>query len=626
MFKLYRNFVKKDWIMLALVIVFTFVQVWCTMSIVDNIKEVIQSIMYVNYHNNPALLGPELSALVGDAGWDGIVSLLTASGTAAPEMLETVKAVASASTGDIWRAAGWMLALAGIMTVVQGIICILASFISANLSTTIRTKLYDRVEDFSLGEINRFSTASLITRTTNDIQNVQMTNVMMMQMIFAAPITAVWAIIKIRASSTELTIATAVAIVLLIIFITAMILIVLPKFKIVQKLIDRVNGVARENLTGIRIVRAFNAEQYQQDKFDAANDSLTKTQIFAGRVLALLSPVLMIIMNGITLAIYWIGASLINKGTIDYATVTSFSALAGQIIMSFMMLMMMFVLWPRAAVCANRINEVLDTESCVKDPEAPLSPERKGTVEFRNVSFRYPDGDEPALKNISFQAVSGETVAFIGSTGSGKTSIVNLVPRFYDVTEGEVLVDGVNVKDMEQHDLRARIGYVPQKGFLFRGTVADNIRLGDPDISDEDIKKACEAAEAAGFIEQNEEGYQFEIAQGGQNVSGGQRQRLCIARAAAKRPEIYIFDDSFSALDYKTDRKVRNNLGAYAKDATKLIVAQRIGTIMDADRIIVIDKGEIAGAGTHGELLETCPVYLDIALSQLSREELGLCR
>ena len=626
MFKLYRNFKKKDWLMLALVIVFTFFQVWCTMSIVDNIKEVIQSIMYVNYHNNPSLLGAELSGLIETVGWDGIAPLLSASGMVSAEMLARITAVASATTGDIWRAAGSMLALAGVMVLAQGIISILASFISANLSTTIRTKLYNRVENFSLAEINRFSTASLITRTTNDIQNVQITNVMMMRMIFAAPITAVWAILKIRASSAELTIATAVAIVLLLLFITAMILVVLPKFRIVQKLIDRVNGVARENLTGIRIIRAFNAEQYQQDKFETANDELTKTQIFTGRVMALLSPVIMIIMNGIILGIYWIGANLINQGSIDYATVTSFSALASQIIMSFMMLMMMFVLWPRASVCANRINEVLDLESSIKDPKNPIVPERKGTVEFKNVSFRYPDGDEPALKNISFRADPGETVAFIGSTGSGKTSIVNLIPRFYDATEGEVLVDGANVMDMGQRDLRDRIGYVPQKGFLFRGSIADNIKLGSPDMRDENMVSACDVAEATEFIEQKAEKYQFEIAQGGQNVSGGQRQRLCIARAAAKHPEIYIFDDSFSALDYKTDRKVRNNLSTYAKDATKLIVAQRIGTIMDADRIIVIDKGEVVGSGTHKELLENCPVYLDIALSQLSKEELGLCQ
>lgn len=626
MFKLYRNFKKNDWVMLALVVLFTFFQVWCTMSIVDNVREVIQSIMYVNYHNNPSLLGPQLAGAIETMGWDGAVALMTASGMVPAEMMGMVNAVATATTGDIWKAAGGMLALAGVLVLAQGVITILASFISADLSTTIRTKLYDKVESFSLAEINHFSTASLITRTTNDIQNVQMTNVMMMRMIFAAPITAAWAIIKIRASSAELTIATAVAIVLLLIFITIMIQIVMPKFRIVQKLIDRVNGVARENLTGIRIIRAFNAEQYQQDKFYTANDNLTKTQIFTGRVMALLSPVIMIIMNGITLAIYWIGANLINAGTIDYATVTAFSTLASQIIMSFMMLMMMFIMWPRASVCAARINEVLELAPSIQDPENPVCPERKGTVEFRDVSFRFPDGDEPALKHITFQANPGQTVAFIGATGSGKTSVVNLIPRFYDATEGQVLVDGVNVKDMTQHELRERIGYVPQKGFLFRGSIADNLRLGNPGLSDADMVRACEAAEAAEFIEQKEDTYQFSIAQGGQNVSGGQRQRLCIARAAAKKPEIYIFDDSFSALDYKTDRKVRSNLAAYAKGATKLIVAQRIGTIMDADRIIVLDQGQVVGSGTHQELLKNCPVYLDIALSQLTKEELGLCQ
>lgn len=624
MFKLYKNFRKRDWLMLLFVIGFTFFQVWCTITIVDYIREIIQAIMYVNYHNNPALLGPEMAATIEAIGWDNAVAMASSSGMVSGDLLEMFTHVAVASTADIWKAAGTMLALAGVMVVAQGIISILASFISAGLSTNIRSKIYNKVESFSLAEINHFSTASLITRTTNDIQQVQITNVMMMRMIFAAPITAVWAILKIKASSGVLTLATAIAIVLLLVFVTTMMLIVLPKFRIVQKLIDRVNGVARENLTGIRIIRAFNAEKYQQDKFEVANDDLTRTQIFTGRVMALLMPVIMIIMNAVTLSIYWLGASLINKGSIDYATVTSFSALASQIIMAFMMLMMMFIMWPRASVCAKRINEVLDMNSSIMDPENPVSPEKKGTIEFKDVTFRFPDGEEPALKHISFTVNPGETVAFIGSTGSGKTSIVNLIPRFYDASEGEVLVDGVNVKDMSQNDLRSRIGYVPQKGFLFRGSIAENIKLGTPEMSDEDMIKACELAEAAEFISEKEGQYQFAIAQGGQNVSGGQRQRLCIARAVAKHPEIYIFDDSFSALDYKTDRKVRNNLKEFAKDATKLIVAQRIGTIMDADKILVVDKGEIVGMGTHAELLKNCPVYLDIALSQLSKEELGL--
>ncbi|MCQ2448634.1 MAG: ABC transporter ATP-binding protein/permease [Clostridia bacterium] len=626
MFKLYRNFKLKDWITIAVIIAITFLQVWCTMTIVDYIKDIIQSIMYVNYHNHPALMGDMAAQSVKALGWDGAVEAMKASGMIGAEVIATMRDIANATTGDIWRCAGMMLALAGLLVLAQAVVSVLASYVSADLSTNIRSKIYGKVDGFSLGEINRFQTASLITRTTNDIQNVQMTNVMMMRMIFAAPITAVWAILKIKASSTELTIATAIAIVVMLIFITAMITVVMPRFRIVQKLIDKVNGVARENLTGIRIIRAFNAEQYQEEKFEAANDILTKTHIFTGRVMSLMSPVMMIIMNGITLTIYWLGAHLINKGSIDYATVTSFSTLSSQIIMAFMMLMMMFVMWPRASVCANRINEVLDTASAIRDPENPKKPTEAGTVEFKNVSFRYPDGDEYALRDISFKANKGETVAFIGATGSGKTSVVNLIPRFFDATEGEVLVDGVNVKELTQETLHAKIGYVPQKGFLFRGSVAENVALGNPEMSRENIEDACRIAEADDFIHENEEGYEFNISQGGKNVSGGQRQRLCIARAVAIHPEIYIFDDSFSALDYKTDKKVRDNLSAMNDGATRLIVAQRIGTIMDADRIIVIENGKVAGSGTHKELLENCPVYLDIALSQLTKEELGLCR
>ncbi len=626
MFKLYRNFKLKDWITIAVIIAITFLQVWCTMTIVDYIKDIIQSIMYVNYHNHPALMGDMVAQSVKALGWDGAVEAMKASGMVGAEVIATMRAIANATTGDIWRCAGMMLALAGLLVLAQAVVSVLASYVSADLSTNIRSKIYSKVDGFSLGEINRFQTASLITRTTNDIQNVQMTNVMMMRMIFAAPITAVWAILKIKASSAELTIATAIAIVVMLIFITAMITVVMPRFRIVQKLIDKVNGVARENLTGIRIIRAFNAEQYQEEKFEAANDILTKTHIFTGRVMSLMSPVMMIIMNGITLTIYWLGAHLINKGSIDYATVTSFSTLSSQIIMAFMMLMMMFVMWPRASVCANRINEVLDTTSAICDPENPKEPTEAGTVEFKNVSFRYPDGDEYALRDISFKANKGETVAFIGATGSGKTSVVNLIPRFFDATEGEVLVDGVNVKELTQETLHAKIGYVPQKGFLFRGSIAENVALGNPEMSRENIEDACRIAEADDFIRENEEGYEFNISQGGKNVSGGQRQRLCIARAVAIHPEIYIFDDSFSALDYKTDKKVRDNLSAMNDGATRLIVAQRIGTIMDADRIIVIENGKVAGSGTHKELLENCPVYLDIALSQLTKEELGLCR
>ncbi len=614
----------RDWIALVLVLALTFFQVWCTMSVVDGIKDIIQSIMYVNYHNNPSLLGEQFAQAINAMGWEGALSFASSSGMVPAESLEMFRAVATATTGDIWRCAGKMVAFAGLMVIAQLQIAILASLISADLSTRIRQKVYQKVETFSLAEMNRFSTASLITRTTNDIQNVQMTNVMMMRMVFAAPVTAVWAIVKIHASSVQLTLVTAIAIVLLLVFLILMMVLVLPRFKKVQKLIDKLNGVARDNLTGIRIIRAFNAEDYQQGKFDKANDELTRTHIFTGRVMSLMSPVMMIIMNGITMAIYWLGAHLINAGSIDYATVTSFSTLASQIIMSFMMLMMMFILWPRASVCANRINEVLETEISIKDPEEEKTLTEKGTVEFRNVSFRFPDGESNALEGISFKAEKGQTVAFIGATGSGKTSIVNLIPRFFDATEGEVLVDGVNVKDMKQRTLRSLIGYVPQKGFLFKGSIAKNVSLGNPSLDLDGVIKACEVAEATEFINGKDEKYDFEISQGGKNVSGGQRQRLCIARAVAMHPEIYIFDDSFSALDYRTDRKVRANLKALDDGSTRLIVAQRIGTIMDADQIIVVDSGRIVGKGTHRELLDSCKIYRDIALSQLSEEELGI--
>ncbi|MCQ2771891.1 MAG: ABC transporter ATP-binding protein/permease [Bacilli bacterium] len=627
MFKLYKNLTWKQLVAIIIIFGLTFLQVYCTMTIVDFVKDIIQSIMYVNYHNNPASFSPEFGALVeGLGGWDGVVAAMSANPATDPTALEMVKSIANATTADIWYNGGMMIALAAAMMVVQAVISLIASYAASGLSTTIRTKLYKKVEGFSLSEVSLFSTPSLINRTTNDLQHVQMTNVMMLRMIFAAPITAVWAILKIRASSAPLTIATAVAIVTMVTILIILMILVLPKFKIVQNLIDRLNGVARENLTGIRIIRAFNGEKYQEEKFEEANQSLTKTQIFTGRMMALLNPFLIIIMNGVSLAIYWIGSNLINKGEIDYATVQSFSMLATQIIMAFMMLMMRFVLWPRAEICAKRINEIFDQEYAIVDPSEPKEPIEQGTIEFKDVSFRFPDGDDMAISHISFKANKGETVAIIGATGSGKTSIVNLIPRLFDATEGEVLVDGVNVKDMTQKKLRSLIGYVPQRGFLFKGSISSNVALGNPEMSEENIVDSCKVAEADTFVREKENGYEFEISQGGKNVSGGQRQRLCIARAVALRPEIYIFDDSFSALDYKTDRKVRDNLANMGDGATKVIVAQRIGTIIDADQILVIEDGKVVGHGTHEELLRNCDVYLEIALSQLSKEELGLCQ
>lgn len=530
---------------------------------------------------------------------------------------------AGATTGDIWREGGLMLAFAVCSALCQVATGIAASRVASRLSATLRSKVYAKVESFSIAEVNAFSTSSLITRTTNDIQQIHMANILILRMLIYAPIMAVWAICKINASSWQLTAATAVAVVILIACIIAIMLAVMPKFRMMQKLTDRLNGVTRENLTGIKVVRAYNAETYQERKFEKANGDFTKTQLFTGRVMALMNPVMMLVMNGLTLAIYWIGASLMNAGEIEYQTIVSFMTLASQVIMAFLMLLMMFILLPRAEVAAKRVNEVLNKPLSICDPETEKPATEVGTVEFCDVSFRYPDADADVFSHVSFRAEKGQTIAFIGSTGSGKSTLINLVPRFYDATEGEVLVDGVNVRDMKQRTLRDKIGYVPQKGVLFTGTVADNIAFGGK-ADREAVENAVKIAEADGFIREMEHGYDSPIAQGGKNVSGGQKQRLSIARAVAQNPEIMIFDDSFSALDYKTDKQVRENLKENLQGVTNLIVAQRIGTIMDADKIIVLDQGKAVGEGTHRQLLETCPVYREIALSQLSKEELGL--
>ena len=579
MLKLYKNLKALDWLLVALIVGITVAQVYFTMELTDQISAIVGAIQSVS--------------------------------------------LGLGSTADIWREGGIMLAFAACSALCQVASGIAASFVASRLSATLRSKVYAKVESFSIAEINKFSTASLITRTTNDIQQVHMANILTLRMLIYAPIMAIWAICKINASSGELTLATAIAVVILIICIAAIMLAVMPKFKLMQKLTDRLNGVTRENLTGLRVVRAYNAESYQEKKFSKANDAFTNTQLFTGRVMALMSPLMMLVMNGLTLAIYWIGASLMNAGQIEYQTIVSFMTLASQVIMAFLMLLMMFILLPRAQVAAKRINEVLETPLSISDPETEEQPSEVGTVEFRDVSFRYPDADADVFEHISFRAEKGQTIAFIGSTGSGKSTLINLVPRFYDATEGEVLVDGVNVKNLKQSTLRSKIGYVPQKGVLFSGTVAENIGFGG--VSDMDaIEEAARIAEADGFINEMSDGYASMISQGGKNVSGGQKQRLSIARAVALRPEIMIFDDSFSALDYKTDKKVRENLKEHLSGATNLIVAQRIGTIMDADKIIVLDQGKAVGEGTHKELLENCPVYREIALSQLSKEELGL--
>ncbi len=580
MFKLYKKLRPLDWVLLAVLLGLTVVQVWCTMLLVDYTREIIAAITRVSY---------------------GL-----------------------ATVNDIWYNGGMMLAVAAGSMAGQVLVGLIAAFVSTGLSARIRTEVYNKVDGFSIAERDRFSTPSLITRTTNDVQQVQMANILMLRMAVAAPVTAIWAVVKIQTASTQLTIATAVAVVALVLFLAVLMIFVMPKFRIMQKLIDKLNGVSRENLTGIRVIRAYNAEDYQEKKFEAANETITKAQLFTGRMMSMMWPVMILIMNGISLAIYWLGASLINKGETDYATVAAFMQLASQIIMAFMMLMMMFVILPRAQVSAKRINEVLATPLSVCDPEEELPLTEEGTVEFKDVSFEYSDSDEKVIQNISFKANKGETVAFIGSTGSGKSTLINLVPRFFDATEGQVLVDGVDVKNLKQSTLRRLIGYVPQKGVLFSGTVKSNIAFGAPEISDEEIISAAKIAEADGFITEMEKGYDSEISQGGKNVSGGQKQRLSIARAVAVKPEIFIFDDSFSALDYKTDKQVRANLKEAVAGATKLIVAQRIGTIMDADKIIVLDSGKAVGCGTHEQLLKDCKVYREIALSQLSEEELGL--
>lgn len=625
MFKLYKKLRPVDWILLVVLVGLTVLQVYCTMTLADFVQDIIKSITFLGYKNNPAGLPAELMPLYNALGdWSNFTAESLGALGITGESAEMLLSIAGTTTGDIWYHGGMMLLVAAGSMLCQICVGLISSFVSSNHSANIRSAIYKKVDGFSIFEREKFSTPSLITRTTNDVQQVQMANILMLRMAVAAPITAIWAVCKIQAASMQLTIATAVAVVLLIIFLMLLMIFVMPKFKIMQKLVDGLNGVSRENLTGLRVVRAYNAEEYQEKKFGEANEKITKTQLFTSRMMSLLSPVMMLIMNGITLAIYWLGATLINAGELDLATMTAFTMLASQIIMSFMMLMFMFVLMPRAQVSASRINQVLETKSSIAEPETDAERTEEGTLEFKNVSFAYPDSELPVIKNISFKAQKGDTVAFIGSTGSGKSTLVNLVPRFFDVTEGQILVDGADVKTIKQKTLRKLIGYVPQKGVLFTGTVRENIAFGNPEISDNEVVAAAKAAEADGFIMQMEKGYDSEISQGGKNVSGGQKQRLSIARAVAVKPEFFIFDDSFSALDYKTDKKVRENLKKVAEGATKLIVAQRIGTIMDANRIVVLDKGEAVGIGTHKDLLESCEVYREIALSQLSKEELGI--
>ncbi len=523
-----------------------------------------------------------------------------------------------ATAADFW-AVGYKMIIVGLVTFTANIIKFsLASFISSRLAKNIRRQIFDKVNSFSSVEINKFSTSSLITRSTNDVAQVQRTFQQMLTMMFTAPFMALFAILRITESSFELSLTSLAFLIVMLTMLITMIFFVLPKFSIAQKNTDRLNLVTRENLTGIRVVRAYNGEEYQEEKFDEANIKLTKTNLFLYRTMSLLNPALSLIMNCMTLAIYWVGAHLVNIGSLRFAQITAFTQFSMHIIMSFMFITLMFVMIPRGIVSLRRINEVLDTENSIKDGEISKS-EALGTVEFRNVTFKYPDAEEPVLEDISFKVKKGETVAFIGSTGSGKSTLINLIPRFYDVTSGQVLVDGIDVKAYTLESLHDKIGYVPQKANLFSGDITSNMKVAKDDITDEEIEKALSIAQCT-FIEKLEDGYTHTVAQGGKNFSGGQKQRLSIARAIAKKPEIFIFDDSFSALDFKTDKTLRAELKKNTKDITTFIVAQRVSTIATADKIIVLDDGKMVGMGTHKELLKSNKVYQEIYDSQVKKE------
>lgn len=531
---------------------------------------------------------------------------------------------------DIITNGGYMLLCALGSLICSIVVGFLISYIASKFSMNIRSKLFNTVEDLDMEEIKEFSPSSLITRTTNDVSQIEMLLGMGLQLLIKAPITAVWAVTKILNKNMSWSIITAVSLAILLVTLIIISLIVVPKFKIVQKLIDNINNVTRENLTGIRVVRAFNAEDYQENKFNDVNVTLTKQQMFNQKTFAIMSPMMYLVMYFLTLSIYFVGAYLINDASFAskiglFGDMIVFSSYAMQVIMSFLMLAMIFMMLPRAQVSAKRINEVLDKKVKLKEGNITSSKET-GTITFKNVSFKYPKAEEYVLKDISFDIKKGETVAFIGSTGSGKSTLINLIPRFYDVTEGEILVDNINVKDYKEEVLNDKIGYIPQKAVIFSGTINYNIGFGKVNgkkVSLKKIKESANVAQASEFIEKLDNKYNSLVARSGTNLSGGQKQRIAIARAIARNPEIYIFDDSFSALDYKTDYTLRKELKKYTKSATILIVAQRIGTIINADKIIVLDNGNCVGIGTHKELLKTCDVYKEIALSQLKEDELN---
>ena len=517
-----------------------------------------------------------------------------------------------------------MLGVALLGAVVSIIVGFIASKVAAKTAMELRSNIFKKVMSFSNSEMDKFSTASLITRSTNDIQQIQMVIVMLLRMVLYAPIIGIGGVIKVLNTNTSMTWIIGLAVVIILGIVVTLFITVMPKFKILQKLVDKVNLVTREILTGLPVIRAFSTQKHEEERFDKANKDLTKTNLFVNRIMSGMMPLMMFVMNGVTLLIVWNGGKGIDAGTMQVGDMMAFIQYSMQIIMAFLMITMMSIMLPRASVSAVRVDEVLNTKLSINDSENPqkFDESKKGVVEFKNVSFKYPDADEDILTNISFTAKPGETTAFIGSTGSGKSTLINLIPRFFDVTEGEILVDGVDIRNVSQHELREKIGYVPQKGVLFSGTIDSNLRYGKEDATEKEIEKAAKIAQATEFIETKPEKYNTEIAQGGSNVSGGQKQRLSIARAIAKNPEIYIFDDSFSALDFKTDAALRKSLKAETGDSTVLIVAQRISTILNAEQIIVLDEGKIVGKGTHKELLNNCEVYKQIALSQLSKEEL----
>ncbi|MBE6059540.1 MAG: ABC transporter ATP-binding protein [Clostridium sulfidigenes] len=520
---------------------------------------------------------------------------------------------------------GLMILIALLSMVATVTVGFIGARVAANLGKNLRSKVFSKVIGFSNAELDKFSTASLITRSTNDIQQIQMLMVMLLRVVFYAPILGIGGVIKVLNTETSMAWIIVVAVVAISVVVIVLFTAVMPRFKRVQKLVDRVNLVTREILTGMMVIRAFSTERHEEKRFDKANNDLTKNNLFVNRTMALMMPTMMLIMNGITILIVWNGSHSIDAGTMQVGDMMAFIQYTMQIIMAFLMISMVSVMLPRATVSAGRIDEVLSTEYVVKDPVAPikLKEDKKGVLKFNNVSFKYPNAEENVLSNITFTAMPGETTAFIGSTGSGKSTLINLVPRFYDVTEGEILLDGIDIRKVSQHDLREKIGYVPQKGVLFSGTIESNLKYSGKSITDQDMIKAAEIAQATDFIKGTKESYNTEISQGGTNVSGGQKQRLSIARAIAKKPEVYIFDDSFSALDFKTDAALRKALKKETLNSTVLIVAQRISTILHAEQIIVLEEGRIAGIGTHNELMKTCDVYKQIALSQLSKEELA---